>query len=385
MPYLDNAATSFPKPPQVREAIREWLETGAASPGRGSHALARRSAEAVSRVRRKLARFFGAPSDNRLLFCYSATDALNLALKGFLEAGDHVLISSMEHNSVLRPLRGMERDGLITLEIVPCDHTGRLDPDDLIRRFNQRTKLVVLSHASNVTGAIQPIETVGNATRERGAYLLLDAAQTAGILPVDLETLAADMIAFSGHKGLLGLQGTGGLAVGERIHTLRPWREGGTGFNSLSETQPREWPEAFEAGTPNVPGILSLGEGLACIEAVGLTAIHNREMEHCAQLWQALARLDGVELYGPLPGTDRIAVVSLNIKGWEPEDVGNILNHNHDIQVRTGLHCSPLAHRTLGTLPQGTVRLSPGYYSTPDDIRQAIKAIKTLATTLVPC
>src|SRR5512136_1217306 len=325
MPYLDNAATTFPKPPQVTEAVSNWLESGAASPGRGAHSFARRSDDAVTAVRKGLARFFGVPHESRLIFCFSATDALNMAIKGFLDEGDHVLISSMEHNSVLRPLRGMEKRGVINLEIVPCDPQGRLDPDDVISRFTNKTRLVVVSHASNVTGTIQPVKAIGSAVRKRGAYFLLDAAQTAGILPIDIEALDIDMLAFSGHKGLFGLQGSGGLALGSRIKSLRPWREGGTGVNSLSETQPRQWPDAFEAGTPNVPGILSMGEGLAFIESVGIDAIRNKEMEHCAEIWEALSSLKTVELYGLPPGKGRIAVISFNIKGWEPDDVGNVL------------------------------------------------------------
>jgi selenocysteine lyase/cysteine desulfurase len=258
-----------------------------------------------------------------------------------------------------------------------------MDPDDIIQRFNKRTRLVVVSHASNVTGTIQPIKAIGRAVRERGAYLLVDAAQSAGILPIDLGALDVDMVAFAGHKGLYGLQGTGCLIVGDRVRSLRPWREGGTGFNSLSETQPRAWPEAYEAGTPNVPGILSLGAGLSFIEAEGSDAIQRKEMEQLTELWEALAGFDNVELYGPPPGGERVAVLSLNIKGWEPDDVGSILNHNYGIQVRTGLHCAPLAHRTLGTHPLGTVRLSPGYFTTNEDIQQAIMAIRMLATTLV--
>jgi cysteine desulfurase family protein len=384
MPYLDNAATSFPKPGRVNSAVRDWLEAGAGTPGRGTHAQARRSADAVTLVRRSLSRFFGLSDEHRVIFCYSATDALNMALKGFLEEGDHVLISSMEHNSVLRPLRGMEQDRRISLEIVPCDSQGRLDPDEVSRCFNARTKLVVVSHASNVTGTVQPVHAIGKAVRERGAYFLIDAAQSAGSIPCKINDLAADMVAFSGHKGLYGLQGTGGLALGERVLSLRPWREGGTGFNSLSETQPREWPETFEAGTHNVPGILSLGEGLAFIEETGIDAIHRAEMERFTQLWEALSGLSSVQLFGPPPGEIRTPVLSLNIKGWEPEDVGAVLNYNHGIQARTGLHCAPLAHKTIGTYPTGTVRLSPGYFTRTDDIRQAVRAITTLATTLVP-
>jgi cysteine desulfurase / selenocysteine lyase len=384
MIYLDNAATTFPKPERVKDAMHTWLETGSGTPGRGTHAFANRSTDGVTAVRRQLARFFGAPHEKRVVLCYSATDALNLAIKGFLDQGDHVLISAMEHNSVLRPLRGLENDGRIALDVVPCDSHGLIDPDEVARRFTGQTRLVVLSHASNVTGAVQPIVEVGNIVRARGAHLLVDAAQTAGILPIGLDSHSADMIAFSGHKGLFGLQGTGGLVVGERIRALRPWREGGTGFNSLSERQPAEWPEAYEAGTPNVPGIYSLGEGLAFIEEVGLDAIRRAEMEHFTRLWEPLSAIDCIELFGPPPGENRIAVLSLNIRGWEPEDVGAILNHNHGIQVRTGLHCSPLAHRTLGTHPLGAVRLSPGYFTIADEVRQAVKAIKTLATTLIP-
>jgi cysteine desulfurase/selenocysteine lyase len=384
MPYLDNAATTFPKPSRVTDAIRDWLECGTASPGRGSHSFAKRSDDAVTAVRKNLARFFGVPSEFRLIFCFSATDALNLGLKGFLDEGDHVLISSMEHNSVLRPLRGLDKRGFINLEIVPCDPQGRLDPDDVISRFTSRTRLVVVSHASNVTGTIQPVKAIGSAVRERGAYLLVDAAQTAGILPIDIEALDIDMLAFSGHKGLFGLQGSGGLALGNRVKTLRPWREGGTGVNSLSETQPREWPDAFEAGTPNVPGILSMGEGLAFIESEGIDAIRKREMEHCAEIWKVLSSLDNVELYGLPPCGERTGLISFNIKGWEPDDVGKVLTYNHDVHVRTGLQCSPLAHQTLGTHPDGAVRLSPGYFTTHEDTRLALKAIKTVAEILVP-
>jgi cysteine desulfurase family protein len=384
MPYLDNAATTFPKPARVTEAVKNWLESGAASPGRGSHSFAKRSDDAVATVRKGLARFFGVPSEFRLIFCFSATDALNLALKGFLDEGDHVLISSMEHNSVLRPLRGMEKRGFINLEIVSCDPQGRLDPDDVISRFTNKTRLVVVSHASNVTGTIQPVKEIGSAVREWGAYFLVDAAQTAGILPIDIETFDIDMLAFSGHKGLFGLQGSGGLALGSRVKTLRPWREGGTGINSLSETQPREWPDAYEAGTPNVPGIISMGEGLAFIESEGIDAIRKREMKHCAVIWKALSSLANLDLYGLPPGDDRTAVISFNIKGWEADDVGNVLTYNHDVHVRTGLQCSPLAHQTLGTHPEGAVRLSPGYFTTQEDIRKAMKAIKTVAEILVP-
>lgn len=384
MPYLDNASTSWPKPARVRAAVRDWLDNGSGSPGRGDHAFAQRAGDVVRRTRRILANFFNAPSANRVILCPSATDALNLAFKGFLDEGDHVLISAMEHNSVLRPLRGLERDGRIRLEVVPCDDNGRLDPDDVSGRITDRTRLVVVSHASNVTGTVQPVEIIGERVRARGAFLLVDAAQTAGLLPIDCQTFNADLLVFSGHKGLYGLQGTGGLIIGERISALRPWREGGTGFNSLAEEQPRAWPEAFEAGTPNVVGILSLGEGVAFVAESGLTALREQEMARFRLLWEGLQGLEGITLYGPPAGDGRVSILSFNLKGWDPEDVGNVLNHNHGVQVRTGLQCAPLAHRSLGTAPMGTVRLSPNHFTSLTEIRQAVVAIRTMAETVLP-
>jgi cysteine desulfurase / selenocysteine lyase len=385
MSYLDNAATTFPKPPCVNALLHTIADQGGVvSPGRGSHKLAHHASDAVLQVRRDLAGLFGAPGANWLVFCYSATDALNLALKGFLNQGDHVIISSMEHNSVLRPLRRMANDDFITLDIAQCDHQGRLDPEEVIRLFTGKTRLVVVSHASNVAGTIQPVKAIGSAVRERGAYLLVDAAQTVGILPIDMKDMCIDLLAFTGHKGLYGLQGSGGLAIGERVDYLRPFREGGTGINSLSEIQPHEWPEAFEAGTPNVPGILSMGEGLAFIESEGMETIRRRGSEQIEYLWNELSSIEKVKLYGPPPGDGRIAVLSLNIRGWDADDVGNILNHNHDIYVRTGLHCSPLAHKTIGTHPKGAVRLSPGYFTMRVELQAVVEAIRAMSMILVP-
>ncbi|MDX9714549.1 MAG: aminotransferase class V-fold PLP-dependent enzyme [Dissulfurispiraceae bacterium] len=384
MYYLDNAATTFPKPQRVNELLRNIANNGVVSPGRGSHAMAHKASDAVSHVRTVLARFFGALDSSSVALCFSATDALNLGLKGFLNDGDHVIISSMEHNSVLRPLRAMEYRGFISLDIVQCDENGCLDPEQIINRFNKNTKLVVISHASNVTGAIQPVEIIGKTVRERGAYLLVDAAQSAGILRINIEEMFIDMLAFTGHKSIYGLQGTGGLVIGSRIKSLRPFREGGTGLNSISEFQPNEWPETFEAGTPNVPGILSMGEGLAFIEETGLEAIRKKGAEQLDYLWSELSGIDGINLYGPQPGENRISVLSFNLNNWEPGDVGSILNHNHGIYVRTGLHCSPLAHQTLDTYPAGTVRLSPGFFTQDSEIETAVKAIRTIARTLLP-
>lgn len=383
MIYLDNAATAFPRPQNVTEAVIDWLKHQAGSPGRGHHVSAKLANDWVSKVRRRVARFFGVRDEHRVVITYSATDALNMAIKGLVNQGDHVIISAMEHNSVLRPLRHLERDGIISLDLVPCDQQGYLQEEKLWLSFQENTRLVVLNHASNVTGAVQEVTALGAKIRRRGAYLLLDAAQSAGAVPVESESLRADLIAFAGHKGLYGLPGTGGLIIGERIQQLRSWRQGGTGYNSLSEYQPVNWPEFFEAGTMNMPGIISLGCGIEFIEQQGMDEIIKRKRRHLEFLWDALSQIKGVQLYGPEPHQKRVAVLSFNIRGWEPHDVAEILQHNYHIQVRSGLHCAPLAHRTLGTAPEGTVRLSPGYFTRPDELKQVVQAVKNIAANRV--
>lgn len=335
-------------------------------------------------VRKGFIDFFNLLEDFRIIFTYSATDALNMALKGFLNKGDHVVITSTEHNSVSRPLKAMARDGIISLDIAPCDRYGYVIIDEFKKLVTEKTKLAVVCHSSNVTGALQPVETLGQIVREKGGYLLLDAAQTAGIVPIDMRNMPVDMLAAAGHKSLYGLQGTGILVLGERIFKLRPFREGGTGFDSSSEYQPVNWPEAFEAGTHNVPGIISMGEGLKFINETGIKNIAERELYHIERLWEYLSHFDNITLYGPKPDMARTAVLSFNVSGWDAEDVGAVLNQNYDIQTRSGLQCSPLTHQFLGTFPQGTVRLSPGYFTTDKDIDTFCNAIRRIAQVDVP-
>lgn len=390
MIYLDNAATTYPKPARVNEKVIERLTNGIGSPGRGEHAYALNATNEVADIRKNFAKFFGLIDDFRIVFTYSATDALNMAMKGLLEEGDDVVISAMEHNSVVRPLKGLERDGKITLHIIPCDDKGYIDLDEFskVMAENDKIKLVVISHASNVTGAVQPIAEIGALARDKGAFFLVDAAQTAGVIPISLEQSNIDMLVFAGHKGFYGLQGTGGLVIGDRVENLRPWREGGTGFDSKSETQPSNWPEAFESGTPNVLGIISLGEGLNFIQETGIDKIAEVQWGHFLTIWNKLSEYEEIELYGPTPEEERIAVLSFNIKGWDPEDVGKMLNQNYGILVRTGMHCAPLAHRSLGTFTgdeslegkfeEGTVRVSPGYFTTKRDVKQFLLAIRNI-------
>ncbi len=383
MIYLDNAATSYPKPDPVKQSVIEWLETGVGSPGRGRQGSTLKADGRVLQVRKRMASFFGVKDEFRIVFTYSATDALNQAIKGFVRQGDHVIISAVEHNSVLRPLRHMEKEGLIRLDIVPCDHEGYIDQAKMWELFTDQTRLVVISHGSNVIGTVQPVAEIGEEIRKRGAYLLLDAAQTAGVLPIQIDDLYADMIACAGHKGLYGLPGTGILVIGNRIEGLRSWRQGGTGYNSESEYQPVNWPEAFEAGTLNMPGIVSLGSGLDFIEQQGMENISRIEMQHTEMLWEGLSKLENVQLFGPDCGQLRVPVISFNINKWDPDDLADVLQHNHKIQVRSGLQCSPLAHRTLGTHPVGTVRISPGYFTEYDEVKQFVKAVKSIAATQV--
>lgn len=383
MIYLDNAATTFPKPQIVKDGVMEWLENGSGSPGRGKFGSAHQAEQRLFKIRTRLAQFLGLQDEWRLVFTYSATDALNFAIKGFLNPGDHVIISGMEHNSVLRPLRHLEREGVISLSIAPCDSAGYIIQSSLWDLFTEKTRLVVISHSSNVTGAVQPIGELGAEIRKRGAYLLLDGAQTAGILPINMQEMQIDLLVCTGHKGLLGLQGTGLLGIGERVTELRPWRQGGTGFNSQSEYMPVNWPEAFEAGTMNMPGIISLEKGLDFIEGIGFEAIGEKGRQQMELLWQGLATIPGITLYGPKPEQARIPLLSFNLKVWEPEDLAQLLQYNYQIQLRSGLHCAPLAHQTIGTYPEGTVRISPGYFTRDQEIKQLINAIKNISQTQV--
>lgn len=381
MIYLDNAATSFPKPPSVIESVTQALSAISGTPGRGNHLSAMEAGDWVGNVRKAMAVFFGVNDPFRVIFTYSATDALNMAIKGFLNVGDRVIISPMEHNSVLRPLRGMEIRGEITLDIAACDSNGRIDLEDLEAKLKASpVKLVAINHASNVTGVIQDVFAISKLVRANGAYLLLDAAQTSGLININTEAMGVDMLACAGHKSLYATQGTGALVLGSRIKSLRPFREGGTGFNSKSELQPGNWPEAFESGTHNVPGIISLGAGLKFIHDIGVENIRKKEEELFTMIWEGLAEYDNIKIYSPNPDNLCLPLLSFNIDGWDAQDVGDVLSKNYNIYVRTGLHCAPIAHKMLGTFPEGTVRVSPGYFNTGQDIVSFLKTINAIAS-----
>jgi cysteine desulfurase family protein len=378
--YLDNAATSWPKPEVVYKTMDEFLRKKGGNPGRGSHSMALAAGQTVDETRMLIARFINAPEINRVIFTLNCTDALNLGLKGLLKPGDHVVTSCIGHNSLVRPLRKLESLGVKVTWVPSSTGSGVLSPRDIEAAITKDTKLVVVTHASNVTGLIQPIEEYGAVTRRRNLIFMVDAAQTAGKYPIDVQANNIDLLAFSGHKGLFGPPGTGALYVGNRVN-LDSSREGGTGSYSEEEEQPAILPDKYESGTQNSVGIAGLGSGLKYIHEEGLEKIRAREQLLTDRLIEGLSKITGITLYIAKNSLMQAPVISFNIKGFTPGDVGTILDQTFDIKVRTGLHCAPMMHKTIGTFPLGTIRLSPGYFNTAEDIEITIKAIEKISSS----
>ncbi len=379
MVYLDNAATTWPKPPAVEKAMVDTLREKGGNPGRGGHRLSLEAGRLVYRTREVLAGLFNVGDPSRVVFTINCTEALNLALKGFLKPGDHVLTSSMEHNSMIRPLKALSASG-VEYTAVSCNQRGELDPGDLERGLQPNTRMIALTHASNVTGTLLPIAEAGALARRHNLVLLVDAAQTAGVFPIDVEALSIDLLAFPGHKGLYGPPGTGGLYVRDGI-SLTPLRYGGTGSQSESEEQPEIMPEMFESGTVNTVGIAGLGAGVEFLLQEGLDRIREHEAALLEQLRSGLAAIPGMIIYGP-GHQPQAPVLSVNIRGNDSGEVAFLLDRIYKIAVRAGLHCAALAHRTLGTTKQGTVRFGLSYFNTAEEIRQAIKAMEELSGEL---
>jgi len=378
MIYLDNAATSWPKPESVYQTMDEFLRKKGGNPGRGSHSMAVAARETVEETRLLIARFINASEVERVIFTLNCTEALNLGLKGLLRPGDHVITSCIGHNSVVRPLRKLEQQGVKITRLPPCPETGVMSLHDIEEAITQETKLVVVTHASNVTGTIQPIEEYAVVARKYDLIFMVDAAQTAGKYPIDVQASNIDLLAFSGHKGLFGPPGTGVLYVGNRVG-LDPLREGGTGSYSEQEEQPYLLPDRYESGTINSVGISGLGAGLRYIFSEGLERISAHGQYLIDRLIEGLANVPKVRLYGAKDRSKQAPIVSLNIEGYEPGEVGAILDQAFDVKVRAGLHCAPGAHRTLGTFPLGTVRLSPGYFNTKEEIDLTVHALEKIA------
>jgi cysteine desulfurase family protein len=374
--YLDNAATTFPKAPGTLEAALATYRRVGASPGRGNHDLAAQAGGLVDGARAHVARFFGAPDPDRVVFAANATDALNTAILGLVRPGDHVVTTRLDHNAVLRPLHHLAAAGTITWDAAPFDGRGIVDPDAVAALLRPATRLVVMAHASNVLGTVQPVAEIARMCAERGVPVVLDAAQSAGQVPVDMQALGVAAIAFTGHKSLYGPTGIGGLVLRPDLE-VETTRFGGTGMDSASLVHTRAYPLRLEAGTLDLLGVLGLVAGLDWLdgEAGGVAAVHAREAALLHRLRDGLAAIDGVTLYAADEVAGHVAVLLANVDGIHPQDAGAILDGDFGVAVRVGVHCAPLVHRDLGTIERGAIRFSLGAFTTADDVDAAIAAM----------
>jgi len=380
--YLDNAATSFPKPESVYRAVDHYLRHCGGSPGRGSHRKARDGDAVVRETRGAVASLFHINDASRVVFTGNSTESLNLAIRGVLRANDHVIITDLEHNAVVRPLWKLRERLGIRVSIVESDPDGFIDPEEIARHLTENTRLICCVHASNVLGTIQPVAEIGRLARERPCLFLVDASQTAGALPIDVEAMNVDLLAFTGHKGLLGTPGTGGLFIREGVH-VEPLKSGGTGISSESLDPPDVIPDGLEAGTFNTPGLAGLGAGVAFIQQTGVEQIRAHEVALNARFMELARTIPGVRLYGPCDARQKVGITLLTMEPFDPADVGRLLDRRYSVMVRTGLHCSALSHRKLGTEGHGAVRFSYSYFSTPSDVDRAVGALEEIALAAV--
>lgn len=377
--YMDCAATTRQKPPQVLKALVRYATEVGVSHGRGAYRSGIEANEWVFGAKQALARLFNIQRMDRIVVMKNATEAVNTVLKGFLRSGDHVVLSGLEHNAVIRPLNKLKADRGVDTTLVTANQQGRLNPYDFERALKPDTKLVCLVHASNVTGNLSPVEEVGALCAKKGIAFLVDAAQTAGVVPIDVKAMGIDFLCFTGHKGLMGPPGTGGLAVSPRWN-LDSYLEGGTGSNSDKEEQPAQWPDKFESGTLNYWGLAGLKAAAEFLLKNSVQAVRRREEALTAQFLKEVEKIKGVKIHGLPAGSEkeRVGVVSLTIEGRDPSEVGYELDEKYGIMIRAGLHCAPLAHRTIGTYPIGTVRFSFGYYNTPREVEKAVIALREI-------
>lgn len=375
--YLDNAATSFPKPKEVYDAVNKAMIEIGANPGRSGHKLSLSASRIVFECREEIAEFFNIPDSKNIIFTSNATEALNIAIKGILQPNDEVITTPLEHNSVLRPLKKLEEKIDIKINFIKCDEKGVFTLNEVLPLFNQKTKLIILTHSSNVIGNLTPVEEVFLESKKKGVLTLLDAAQTAGLIPIDVRKMNIDLLACPGHKSLFGPQGTGFLYIREGIE-LETLKEGGTGTESSSLLQPKELPERFETGTLNMPGIAGLLAGIRFIKKTGIENIRAHELKLMKKLIDGMKNIKNVILYGIQIPEKMASTLSFNLLNLDCSEVGFILDEVYDIYVRVGLHCAPLAHKTIGTYPQGTVRISPGFFNTEGEINEFLKAIEEI-------
>ena len=397
--YLDNASTTWPKPEPVYRFMDAFFRSHGVNPGRAGHTLAVEAEQMIFETRRLLAQFFGFRGDpNRVVFTQNVTDSLNIALFGLVGEGDHVVTTRVEHNSVLRPLYHLERDQATRVTRVGADAEGYVDPDEIRDALGSRTRVVVVNHGSNVLGSVQDLAAIGAAAREVGAVFVVDTAQSAGVVPIDMDALGVDVLCFTGHKGLLGPMGIGGMIVADGVE-IRHVRVGGTGVDSISEFQPEAYPYRLEAGTGSIPGIAGLNAAQKWFADLGRTRpgvapdvdhatacghalahIESVEVGHIRQIQRTLDAMDGVTVYGPRGNRPRVATLSFNIEGLPATQVGEMLDADHHVCMRAGLHCAPLVHEDLGTARiRGAVRIAPGYFTEDEDLEQALGAVAELA------
>jgi cysteine desulfurase family protein len=378
MIYLDNAATSWPKPEIVYQTMDRFLREKGGNPGHGSHSLAEAARQVIDETRLLTARFINAPAIENVIFTQNCTDSINIGLKGLLKPGDHVIISSLEHNAVMRPLAKLCLKGVTVTKVPLSETTGVTSTEDIEKAITPKTKLIIMNHASNVNGCIQPIEEYGLIARKHNLTFMVDAAQSAGHIPIDVQAANIDLLAFSAHKGTMGPPGVGVLYISSNINP-DTMREGGTGSSSESEEQPDSMPYKFESGTLNTMGIAGFGAALKYVNETGLEKISAHEHELIKILKHGLLKIPGVSVFHAKDESRQLPVVSFNIQGYTPGEAGAILDQAFDIKARTGLHCSPCAHKALGTFPLGTVRLSPGYFNTSEEIETTIQAVRKIA------
>lgn len=373
MIYLDNGATTFPKPKVVTDKIMECYLGYAGNPGRSGHKLAMKMDLEIYETREKICKLINGTEVLNVIFTFNATDSLNLAIKGVLEEGDHVITTSMEHNSVLRPLNQLRKEGKIELSIVYADDKGYIDPQKIFEALTPNTKMIVTTHMSNVFGTIVDIKAIGDFCKKNNILYLVDASQSIGVLDIDVQEMNIDLLAFPGHKALFGPMGTGALYIKEGI-IVKSLKEGGTGSYSHSIDQPDLYPDSLESGTPNGVGIIALGKGIDFINEVGLENIRNHEISLKNHFIELLKDNEDVILYGTLDDRQG-AVVSLNVKDMDSSEISYILSDEFDIYTRPGFHCAPLAHKTMGTEELGAIRFSFGYYNTLEEVEKTVEAL----------
>lgn len=379
--YLDNAATSWPKPPGVLEAMERAMREAAANPGRGGHEMAVKASRVLFEGRKALSRLFRIGNPNDIAFTLNTTHALNQAIQGWLKPGDHVVTTALEHNSVRRPLEALKRRLGIGVSYVRPDAGGLIDPLAVQQALTPATRLIVVSHSSNLLGTIAPIGEIGAIAKAAGVPLLVDAAQSAGVLDIDVGAMNIDMLAFPGHKGLLGPQGTGGLYISPELD-LEPLMQGGTGSRSESPEQPVTRPDRYEAGTPNTVGVAGLTAGVRFVLEETTERIHAQELRLTRELMAGLQEIEGVRILGPGIKAERTAIVSFTMDGIDPSELAFVLDRQYGIAVRSGFHCTPLGHESAGTTDTGAVRASPGYYTRQSEIVSMINAVREIGDTL---